>query len=98
MNIYKARWNKAKALALQINQRRDEATKECGNEAILLWRGRIIEGGLVIEDDTIYVRDGGCIFGVFDNNTGWDHGSHTSIKEIEEQFKEFEIYTPYRKD
>ena len=96
MNIYKARWNKAKALALELNRRREEATKQFGKKAIFLWRGDPVTGDLIIEDDTIYLRDGNCIFGLFDDDTGWDHGSHTPVKEIEEQFKAFEVYVPWQ--
>jgi hypothetical protein len=95
MNNYKARWNKAKALALDLNRRREEATAAVGKKAIFLWRGDPVDGDLIIFDDAIELHDGGCINGIFDDDPTLDHGSHTPIKEIEKQFEEFEVYVPW---
>lgn len=94
-NIYEKRWNKAKSLASAINKRKDEAIKKFGKKVIFLWRDQIITGDLIIEDDTIYIRDGGCIFGIFDNNRDLDHGLFSTMEEIKKMFDEFEIYVPF---
>jgi len=96
MSIYKARWNKAKALAQALNKRREEAIKAFGKKVIFMWRGEFYEAGLTIEDDTIYIRSENCIHGIFDDDPAFDHGSHTPIKEIEELFNEFEVFVPWQ--
>jgi hypothetical protein len=96
MNIYDARWNRAKALALDINRRKDEATKKFGKKAILLDdQGEIVTGELYIDDGEIFMIEGNCHFAIFEDNPEMDHGSHTTIKEIEKLFSKFEVYVPW---
>jgi len=96
-SVYKARWNKAKAMALDINRRRDEATKKFGKRAILLDdQGEIVTGELHVTEDEIYMTEGNCHFAIFEDNPEYDHGSHTPIKDIEELFSKFEVYVPWK--
>ena len=96
MNIYKARWNKAKTLALDINRRREEATKEFGKQALIVDEyGEIITGQLHITEDEIFVIEGNCHCAIFEDNPEYDHGSHTPIKKIEELFSKYEVYVPW---
>jgi len=96
MNIYKARWNKAKSLALDLNRRRAEAIKKFGKKVIFIDdQGEIVTGELYIDDGEIFMIEGNCHFAIFEDNPEMDHGSHTPIKEIEELFSKFEVYVPW---
>jgi hypothetical protein len=95
-SVYKARWNKAKALALDILRRQAEAEKKFGKKAMLVEDDELVEGELIVEDDQIYIQMSNCHRAVFEDNPLYDHGSYHTIKQIEEYFSKFEIYVPYK--
>ncbi|MHA1469714.1 MAG: hypothetical protein ACTSSP_04040 [Candidatus Asgardarchaeia archaeon] len=97
LNNYQRRWNKAKELALDILRRQKEATDEYGAKAILAWRGDPIDGQLIVDHEEIYLlmRNPAVHQSIFENNPRCDHGSHTPIVQIEEDFEDFEVYVPY---
>jgi hypothetical protein len=96
MNIYKQRWNKAKQLANEINDRYEKAIKEYGNKCILMYREILEDANIVIYDDQIILHVPGANFILFIDDPEQDMGSLSTIKEIEELFDEINILVPYK--
>lgn len=96
MNIYEARWNKAKALAQDIIDRMEDCFAKCGKHAMVVRDGETLNGRIVIYDDQIIFHDEAINIIMFADNPDEDTGSHSTIKEIEELFKEFEVYEPWQ--
>jgi hypothetical protein len=98
MNNYKARWNKAKALAKDLIDRYDQAIKEFGDKTVFTFRGDpISENGIIkIYDNQIILHDTVNTI-LFMDDPKLDMGSHSTIKEIIELFDELQILVPYKK-
>ena len=98
MNIYKARWNKAKALAKDLMERYHQAIEEYGNKTVFTFRGDPIgkNGIMKIYDNQIILHDTVNTI-LFMDDPKLDMGSHSTIKEIIELFDEIQIMVPYTK-
>lgn len=96
MNIYKARWDKAKSMAEALIKKYSQALVSSG-AAIFVRNGELVRGRLIVSSSEIYTSDGSCHICVFKDNPELNHGSHMPIKRIEAMFNEFEVYVPWRK-
>ena len=88
-DIYKARWERAKELAEELD------TKIRSHPGCVVYREEVWEDPqVVITPCCIYIKTKIANHVLFENNKDFDHGLHNTIEETEEMFKEIKVLVP----